>query len=233
MCAAPSHRRVLRKSETAGDPAFWLAKTRNEPGRLNRSAKHARKDPSRFAGYVGRVGALAVTLGVGFAVANAAAVARADTDSEATAPSGAESESDSSSADAEESTQQSDDTDGDSSDDGTSELGDDLDGDLEEDLDGDLEEDLDAVDQEAEEPDEPVDTDDEADSDDPMSPQPLTTQRLSRRPTHQPRIQPEVPKRLLTNSPQRSLARQTNSRTLTRTWSLPRRLNRTKRPRST
>ena len=167
MCAAPSHRRVLRKSETAGDPAFWLAKTRNEPGRLNRSAKHARKDPSRFAGYVGRVGALAVTLGVGFAVANAAAVARADTDSEATAPSGAESESDSSSADAEESTQQSDDTDGDSSDDGTSELGDDLDGDLEEDLDGDLEEDLDAVDQEAEEPDEPVDTDDEADSDDP------------------------------------------------------------------
>ena len=109
MCAAPCHRRVQSKSESSADPTFWLAEDTLQRNRPSRSPKHLRRDPSRFAGYVGRVGALAVALGVGFAVANSTAVAHADSESEPSASPGSGNDSDSASDGTGESSKQSDD----------------------------------------------------------------------------------------------------------------------------
>ena len=109
MCAAPCHRRVQSKSESSADPTFWLAEDTLQRNRPSRSPKHLRRDSSRFAGYVGRVGALAVALGVGFAVANSTAVAHADSESEPSASPGSGNDSDSSSDRTGESSKQSDD----------------------------------------------------------------------------------------------------------------------------
>ena len=124
MCAAPCHRRAQSKSESSTDPTFWLAEDTLQRSLRGRAPKHLRRDASRFAGYVGRVGALAVALGVGFAVANSSAVAHADSDSEPSASPGSENDSDSSPAGTGESSQQSD-SDAEEGDDDGDELADD------------------------------------------------------------------------------------------------------------
>ncbi|MGN7782313.1 hypothetical protein ACTJJE_22745, partial [Mycolicibacterium sp. 22603] len=92
MCAAPARHRVTRS-----DQSTWQARGLVEPGDGAGPARHARKATSAYALHVGRVGALAVSLGVGFAIAGAAQPAYADTGADS--PSRSDSGSDSASND--------------------------------------------------------------------------------------------------------------------------------------
>ncbi|AFM19137.1 hypothetical protein Mycch_4428 [Mycolicibacterium chubuense NBB4] len=82
MCATPARHRAARKDDLGPGPDFWAAKALVEGGRQGRAAKHARKVSAKYGLHIGRVGALAVSLGVGLAVANSAGVAYADSDSD-------------------------------------------------------------------------------------------------------------------------------------------------------
>ena len=61
---------------------FWSARSLVDPSRGGGAARHVRKTSSTYVLHIGRVGALAVSLGVGFAVANSAGVAYADSDAD-------------------------------------------------------------------------------------------------------------------------------------------------------
>ncbi|WP_176562194.1 hypothetical protein [Mycolicibacterium palauense] len=63
-------------------PGFWAARDLLEQAGASGSARHARKETSKYAIHIGRVGALAVSLGVGLAVAHSEGVAYADADSD-------------------------------------------------------------------------------------------------------------------------------------------------------
>lgn len=73
--------------------SFWVASEPTAGAGQNGGPRHARKSSSKYAAHIGRVGALAVFLGVGFAAANgpgiAVAFASPDADSGAGASSGA------------------------------------------------------------------------------------------------------------------------------------------------
>ncbi|AIL29996.1 hypothetical protein [Mycolicibacterium neoaurum] len=92
MCAAPARHRVTRS-----DQSNWQARGLLESGDIAGQARHARKVTSAYALHIGRVGALAVSLGVGFAIAGAAQPAYADTGTES--PSRSDSGNDSSASD--------------------------------------------------------------------------------------------------------------------------------------
>ncbi|MGU3655127.1 hypothetical protein ACNHQB_27240, partial [Mycolicibacterium sp. A43C] len=92
MCAAPARHRVTRS-----DQSNWQASGLLAPGDIAGQARHARKVTSAYALHIGRVGALAVSLGVGFAIAGAAQPAYADTGTES--PSRSDSGNDSSTSD--------------------------------------------------------------------------------------------------------------------------------------
>ena len=98
MCAAPARHRVAR---TAGSPQgqqFWPAKALLAQTGPGGPVRHARKSPACHALHIGRVGALAISLGVGFAVANAAQPAYADTGMSAGSESASASSDDSAAA---------------------------------------------------------------------------------------------------------------------------------------
>ncbi len=79
MCAAPARHRVERSGGPRDNEQWWLAKHLLTPSASSGAVRHARKNSANHALNVGRVGALAVSLGVGFAIANAAQPAYADT----------------------------------------------------------------------------------------------------------------------------------------------------------
>ncbi|WP_347133188.1 hypothetical protein [Mycobacterium sp. DL] len=97
MCATPARHRAQRKDTPDCEREFWAARDLVESAGQGRSARHTRKVQSWYAPHIGRVGALAVSLGVGLAIANTAGVAYADTDSESVS-SRTESDDDSPSA---------------------------------------------------------------------------------------------------------------------------------------
>lgn len=74
MCAAPARHRAYGPNEQ-----FWMAKELLTPGEGGGVARHARASSSALSLHIGRVGALAVSLGVGFAIADSAQPAYADT----------------------------------------------------------------------------------------------------------------------------------------------------------
>ena len=92
MCAAPARHRVERSGGPRDNEQLWPAKHLLSASDSRGAVRHARKNPTNHALTVGRVGALAVSLGVGFAIAGAAQPAYADTGT----TSGNESSSDSS-----------------------------------------------------------------------------------------------------------------------------------------
>ncbi|MFW0152630.1 hypothetical protein ACNUDN_22840 [Mycobacterium sp. smrl_JER01] len=69
--ARPARHRVVRESANGSAPTFWAARLL-DGGTPVGSPRHARGGGSRYAQNVGRVGALAVSLGIGLAVANSA-----------------------------------------------------------------------------------------------------------------------------------------------------------------
>ncbi len=81
MCANPARHRVQRDDESPAGPGFWEAKDLLGSPTPGGPGKHARRAPSRYSLHIGRVGALAVSLGVGLAVANGG-VAYADGESD-------------------------------------------------------------------------------------------------------------------------------------------------------
>ncbi|ADT97764.1 hypothetical protein Mspyr1_10790 [Mycolicibacterium gilvum Spyr1] len=81
MCATPTRHRVCSRSgDTPVDAGIWAARELVDKNGPSRSAKHARKR-SATGLHIGRVGALAISLGVGFAIANGSGMAFADTES--------------------------------------------------------------------------------------------------------------------------------------------------------
>jgi len=95
MSANPRHRAERRANESAPRPQALAAKVDHSTLGLvslrglesSRSPRHARKVDTTYAKYIGRIGALAVSLGVGVAVATTPGVAWAAPDSDADAPS--------------------------------------------------------------------------------------------------------------------------------------------------
>ncbi|WP_460359385.1 hypothetical protein [Mycobacterium sp. ZZG] len=83
MCANPARHSTVRRQQ----PDFWTVGDMVDGGGRGGSPRHARKTSLKYAGPIGRVGALAVSLGVGLAVANSAGVAFADTDADSSASS--------------------------------------------------------------------------------------------------------------------------------------------------
>lgn len=79
MCAAIARHRLARSGGPQDDQQLWSARNLLTQTDAGAAARHARKTPANHALNVGRVGALAVSLGVGFAIANAAQPAYADT----------------------------------------------------------------------------------------------------------------------------------------------------------
>ena len=84
MRAAPARHRVTRGGEPRDAHQGWPASDLLTSAGAGKPGRHARKDagirsPGNYALHVGRVGALAVSLGVGFAIASAAQPAYADT----------------------------------------------------------------------------------------------------------------------------------------------------------
>lgn len=92
MGAAHARHRAARDRGLEAKQNVWLARNLLTELDSTGAVRHARKNPLNPAQTVGRVGALAVSLGVGFAIANAAQPAYADT--------GANSSSESASSDA-------------------------------------------------------------------------------------------------------------------------------------
>jgi hypothetical protein len=83
---------------SSSEQPFWSAKDLCNPEGAG-ARRHARRDQSRYALHIGRVGALAVSLGIGFALANSAiGTAAAETDGSS---SSASADQDSSSASSE------------------------------------------------------------------------------------------------------------------------------------
>ncbi len=86
MCAAPARHRAARRGAPDSEwKNFWVAGDPTDTGRA-RSGRHARKT-TPYSSHIGRVGALAVSLGVGLAVANSSGVAYADSDTESSVSS--------------------------------------------------------------------------------------------------------------------------------------------------
>lgn len=81
MCATEARHRAQRRDPDAADRGFWSARDLVAPGRGARAAHHARRSSPLYALHIGRLGALAVSLGIGLAVANSAGAAYADTES--------------------------------------------------------------------------------------------------------------------------------------------------------
>lgn len=72
---------------TGSGPRFWSAKDLCNPEEAG-ARRHARRAQSRYAVHIGRVGALAVSLGIGFAIADSATgTAAAETDSSSSSAS--------------------------------------------------------------------------------------------------------------------------------------------------
>ena len=82
MCATPARHRARFQGEEETMQGFWSARSLVDPSRGGGAARHVRKTSSTYVLHIGRVGALAVSLGVGFAVANSAGVAYADSDAD-------------------------------------------------------------------------------------------------------------------------------------------------------
>ena len=78
---------------------FWSARSLVDPSRGGGAARHVRKTSSTYVHHIGRVGALAVSLGVGFAVANSAGVAYADSDADTSSSVSSDSQGGDTSAD--------------------------------------------------------------------------------------------------------------------------------------
>lgn len=93
MCAAAARHRLAHRGASPQGRQFWHAKDLLAHDESGGSARHARKTPD-YALHVGRVGALAVSLGVGFAIANSAQPAYADTGTSAESASDSTSDSD-------------------------------------------------------------------------------------------------------------------------------------------
>lgn len=92
MSAYPPRHRITRVDAPGGARAFWAAKELLDPDIATGPARHARTGTHRYAAHVGRVGALAVSLGIGFAIVNSAtgvAFAEGDSDSGSSASSAA------------------------------------------------------------------------------------------------------------------------------------------------
>ena len=84
MSARPARHSAAHMSDgPESGPAFWVASDLLAGAGQSDRRRHARKSTSKYAIYIGRVGALAVSLGVGLAVVNGpdVAVAFADSDS--------------------------------------------------------------------------------------------------------------------------------------------------------
>lgn len=105
MCAAPARHRVARSGAPRDGGQLWPAKSLLRQSDSTAVVRHARKTPANHALNIGRVGALAVSLGVGFAIAGTAQPAYADTEtatstsSESSPSDAADSEKPSASAD--------------------------------------------------------------------------------------------------------------------------------------
>ncbi|MBX7448074.1 hypothetical protein GR927_08725 [Mycolicibacterium sp. 3033] len=85
MCAAPRHR-AIRIENARPDQEFWSARLLLRDTRDAGSTRHARPVVPKYTLSVGRIGALAVSLGVGFAIANSAGLAHADTEATTASP---------------------------------------------------------------------------------------------------------------------------------------------------
>ena len=79
MCAASARHRVARDGAPRGNQQWWLAKDILTQPQASGTVRHARTNSANHALNIGRVGALAVSLGVGFAIAGAAQPAYAET----------------------------------------------------------------------------------------------------------------------------------------------------------
>lgn len=105
MCAAPARHRVARSAAPRDGGQLWPAKSLLRQSDSTAVVRHARRTPAGHALNIGRVGALAVSLGVGFAIAGTAQPAYADTEtatstsSESSSSDAADSEKPSASAD--------------------------------------------------------------------------------------------------------------------------------------
>ncbi|KRD07902.1 hypothetical protein ASE48_10850 [Mycobacterium sp. Root265] len=99
MCAAPARHRVARSGAPRDGRQWWLAKDLLAESESTAAVRHARKNPANHALNVGRVGALAVSLGVGFAIASTAQPAYADTETGSSASSESSSSSDAADSD--------------------------------------------------------------------------------------------------------------------------------------
>lgn len=85
MSERAARHRIAATSD--GDSRFWSARDLCNPEAAG-ARRHARRVESRYAVHIGRVGALAVSLGIGFAVANSATgTAAAETDSSSSSAS--------------------------------------------------------------------------------------------------------------------------------------------------
>ncbi|MCG7593214.1 Ig-like domain-containing protein [Mycobacterium sp. PSTR-4-N] len=85
MCAAPRHR-AARTENARPEQEFWSARLLLGDARDPASTRHARRVVPKYTLPVGRIGALAVSLGVGFAIANSVGLAHADTETATTSP---------------------------------------------------------------------------------------------------------------------------------------------------
>ena len=99
MCATPARHRARFQGEEASMQGFWSARSLVDPIRGGGAARHVRKTSSTYVLHIGRVGALAVSLGVGFAVANSAGVAYADSDADTSSSVSSDSQGGDTSAD--------------------------------------------------------------------------------------------------------------------------------------
>ena len=80
MCATPARHRAARVSASEPKRGFWAPTDSAGGSPQNGTPRHQRRDVPKYRTPIGRVGALAVSLGVGLAVANSAGLARADID---------------------------------------------------------------------------------------------------------------------------------------------------------
>lgn len=79
MTARPARHRTDASADAS---TFWAARDLLAEAGPGGRPRHARKVTSKYATHVGRVGALAVSLGIGFAVVNSATPAYAETDAD-------------------------------------------------------------------------------------------------------------------------------------------------------
>src|SRR4051812_49810679 len=87
MCANPPRHRVERRSNGFAPPPQALSNLDLNRGLASDvGPRHARKADTAYAKYIGRIGALAVSLGVGVAVATTPGVAWASPDAESDPP---------------------------------------------------------------------------------------------------------------------------------------------------